>query len=116
MLTPCRGTEVWASYSDQFYAGKAAVTHRRLGKGSVTFVAADSDDGALEEAVLRRLYAEAGVEVENLPYGVIKEWRDGFYIALNYSSQTQYLDIPSDAEVLFGGAEIAPAGVTVWKR
>ena len=116
VLTPCRGTEVWASYSDQFYAGKAAVTHRRLGKGSVTFVAADSDDGALEEAVLRRLYAEAGVEVENLPYGVIKEWRDGFYIALNYSSQTQSLDRPSDAEVLLGGAEIAPAGVTVWKR
>ena len=82
----------------------------------MTFVAADSDDGALEEAVLRRLYAEAGVEVENLPYGVIKEWRDGFYIALNYSSQTQSLDIPSDAEVLLGGAEIAPAGVTVWKR
>ena len=51
-----------------------------------------------------------------MPYGVIKEWRDGFYIALNYSSQTQSLDIPSDAEVLLGGAEIAPAGVTVWKR
>jgi len=31
------GTEVWATYTSRFYSGKAAVVHRKLGKGTVTF-------------------------------------------------------------------------------
>lgn len=116
VLTPSDGTEVWAAYGDQFYAGKAAVTHRRLGKGSVTYIGTDTDDGKLEEAVLRKLYREAGVSVENLPEGIIKEWRDGFYVVMNYTSDTQNIDIPDNAEILIGGRSLGPAGVAIWKE
>ena len=115
VLTPAPSTEVWAGYADQFYKGSAAVTHRRLGKGTVTYIAADTDDAALEEDVLRRLYSEAGVKVENLPEGVIKEWRDGFSIVLNYRSDAVSIDIPADAEIILGGRELGPAGVVIWK-
>ena len=115
VLTPAPLTEVWAGYADQFYRGSAAVTHRKLGKGTVTYIAADTDNAALEEDVLRKLYSEAGVKVENLPDGVIKEWRDGFNIVLNYRSDAVSIDIPDDAEIILGGRELEPAGVAVWK-
>ena len=65
---------------------------------------------------MKRLYEEAGVAVEDLPYGVVKEWRDGFYIVLNYTSETQSVDIPENAEVIIGSSSLEPAGVVVWKE
>ena len=54
---------------------------------------------------------------ELLPYlSPKKEWRDGFYIALNYTSDIQEIVIPDEAEVLIGSARLEPAGVVVWKE
>lgn len=116
VLRPSTGTEVWATYADQFYKGAAAVTHRKLGKGSVTYIGVDTDDGNLEKAVMQRIYADAGATTEDLPYGVIKEWRDGFHIALNYTSDVQQIAVPTDAEILIGNARLEPAGVVIWKE
>ena len=116
VLTPAAGTDVWAVYADQFYKGAASVIHRRLGKGTVTYIGTDTDDGKLEREVVRRVYTEAGVPTEDLPYGVVKEWRDGFYIALNYTSDIQEIAIPDEAEILIGSARLEPAGVVVWKE
>jgi beta-galactosidase len=116
VLTPAAGTDVWAVYTDQFYKGAASVIHRKLGKGTVTYIGTDTDDGKLEKEVVRRVYTEAGVPTEDLPYGVVKEWRDGFYIALNYTSDIQEIVIPDEAEVLIGSARLEPAGVVVWKE
>ena len=116
VLTPDAGTDVWAVYADQFYKGAASVIHRRLGKGTATYIGTDTDDGKLEKEVVRRVYKEAGVPTEDLPYGVVKEWRDGFYIALNYTSDIQEIAIPDEAEILIGSARLEPAGVVVWKE
>lgn len=116
VLTPSAGTDVWAVYADQFYKGAASVIHRRLGKGTATYIGTDTDDGKLEKEVVRRVYKEAGVPTEDLPYGVVKEWRDGFYIALNYTSDIQEIAIPDEAEILIGSARLEPAGVVVWKE
>ena len=51
---PDAGTDVWAVYADQFYKGAASVIHRRLGKGTVTYIGTDTDDGKLEKEVVRR--------------------------------------------------------------
>lgn len=59
---------------------------------------------------------EAKVTVDDLPYGVVKEWRDGFYVALNYTSITQNIAIPSRAKILIGSRVLEPAGVVVWKE
>ena len=58
--------------------GSASVVHHKLGKGTVTYIGTDTDDGKLEKDVMRRVYEEAKVTVDDLPYGVVKEWRDGF--------------------------------------
>ena len=116
IITPAEGTEVWARHSDQFYKGSAAVLHRAVGKGSVTYVGIDSDDGRLEKAVLRKLYAGEGLDpVYDLPEGVLVEWRDGFFVGLNYTSDRQVLPVPDDAEVLVGEKTVPPAGVCIWK-
>ncbi|MDD4513984.1 beta-galactosidase [Massilibacteroides sp.] len=110
-----KGTDNWATYADQFYKNSASVTHRKLGKGTVTYIGADTDDGKLEKDVLRRVYTEAKVAVEEIPYGVVKEWRDGFYIALNYTSDVQQITLPANSEILIGSTSLEPAGVLVWK-
>jgi beta-galactosidase len=115
ILTPAVGTEIWASYADQFYQGKTAVLHKKTGKGSVTYIGVDTDDGKLEKAVLRKIYQQAGIDILSLPDGMTVEWRDGFYIGLNYSSEKQHLPLKNDAKILIGSPELTPAGVVVWK-
>ncbi len=116
ILEPNAGTEVWASYSDQYYAGKAAVTSRKSGKGTVTYVGPDTDDGALEKAVLARVYKQAGIAVENYPNGIIVEWRDGFWVGVNYSDKTYKVAVPLTGKILVGDTSLEPADVIVWKE
>lgn len=108
------GTETWASYSDQFYSGKAAVTFRKTGKGSVTYIGVETTDGKLEKEILKKVYSAAGIGVKELPEGVILNWRDGFWIAMNYSSVPVTLDVPEKAKILLGSKILKPCEVIVW--
>jgi beta-galactosidase len=110
------GTEVWASYTNQFYSGKAAVVHRKLGKGTVTFVGPDTDDGLLEKNVLARVYKEAGIATESYPDGLMIDWRDGFWVGVNYSGGTYNVPVPANAKILIGSKMLKPADVIVWKE
>jgi beta-galactosidase len=110
------GTEVWATYSNQFYAGKAAVVHRKLGKGTVTFVGPDTDNGLLEKNVLARVYKEAGTTCENYPEGVMIDWRDGFWVGVNYSGNAYNILVPANSKILIGTQLLNPADVVVWKE
>jgi beta-galactosidase len=110
------GTETWATYSNQFYAGKAAVVHRKSGKGTVTFVGPDTDEGLLEKEVLRRIYQEAGIPTENLPDGVMIDWRDGFWVGVNYSGKDYNVPLSPGAKLLIGKRNLKTADVVVWKE
>jgi len=90
------------------------VVHRKLGKGTVTYIGTDTDDGKLEKDVLKKAYEAVGVGVKELPEGVMVNWRDGFWVACNYSSSNVTLDIPANAKIIFGKKELTPAGVVVW--
>lgn len=116
IITPLNTAWNWASYSDQFYQGKSAVLHRKLGKGTVTYIGTDSDDGKLEKAVLAKVYKNAGVAALTLPDGVLVEYNDGFWFGLNYSSETQELPVPSTAKILIGQKTLKPAEVVIWKQ
>jgi beta-galactosidase len=116
VLVPNAGTDVWATYTNQYYAGKAAVISRKLGKGTVTYVGPDTDDGELEKAAIKKVYQLAGIAPANLPKGVILEWRDGFWVGVNYSAKTYHVNIPATAKVLIGTANLNPADVVVWKE
>lgn len=116
VLEPYAGTEVWASYTNQYYAGKAAVIHHKLGKGTVTYVGPDTDDGALEKSVLQKVYSLAHIGIQNYPQGIVIEWRDGFWVGVNYSDKPYNVSIPPNAKILIGGKVLKPADVVVWKE
>jgi len=115
ILKPKTGTSVLATFEGDFYAGKPAVITRKLGKGTVTYVGIDSNDGLLEKSLLTKLYAQFNIPVESYPYGVSVEYRDGLGIAVNYSDKTYILNLPGDAKIVLGRKELPTAGVTVWK-
>ena len=112
---PGAGAETLAVYADQFYAGQPAVVTRRLGRGTVTYIGADSVDGALERDVLRLVYGRAGAAPESHPPGVYVEWRDGFFVAVNYSSRPYAVPVAAGSRILVGANPLPPAGVLVWR-
>lgn len=116
LLTPDKTTEVLAVYDNQFYRGKAAVVTHKTGKGSVTYIGVDTDDSKLESDILREIYTGAGATTERYPPGVYVYWRDGFYVAVNYSSDNYEMKIPDQARILVGNKVLEPAGVLVWNE
>ncbi|GHT24138.1 hypothetical protein AGMMS4957_16670 [Bacteroidia bacterium] len=116
ILVPDKGTETWATYLGDFYEGRPAVTFRKLGKGTVTYVGVDSQTGQLEKSVLQKVYAQLNIPLLDLPAGLHIEYRDGFGIAVNYADKTCTLPISGNVKYLIGGKEIPTAGVSVWKN
>jgi len=114
ILNPKIGTEIWGTYSGDFYAGKTAVTFHRLGKGTVSYVGADSNSGDLELSMLKKVYNRLSINIENYPPGIIVEYRNGFGIALNYSDKPYGISVP-ESNILIGEKSIPTAGVLVWK-
>jgi len=115
ILNPYDNTQVLATYQNQFYKGKPGVITRKAGKGRVTFVGIDSEDGVFEADLLNYIYQSEGLTSWNLPKGISVYWRDGFYIAVNYTSSDYALPLPKSAEIISGNTILPPAGVTVWK-
>jgi beta-galactosidase len=116
ILSPHPGTEVLAIYADQFYKGKAAATNRKLGKGSVTYIGVTTNEGELEREIIRDIYKNASVAIEDLPKGVYIEWRDGLYIGVNYSGKTFNMPVPEGSEILIGSNPLKPANTIIWKE
>lgn len=114
LLEPDKNTETLAVYDNQFYKGKAAVVNRKIGKGTVTYIGVNTDDLKLEKEVLRKVYTGANASIENYPDGIYVYWRDGFYVAVNYSSDNYTINIPGTGKILIGEKELKPAGVLVW--
>jgi beta-galactosidase len=115
ILYPHQGTEVLATYNDQYYKGKPAATTRKLGQGTVTFIGVVSNDGEFERAIVRDVYKRAGVIIEDLPKGVYIEWRDGFVTAVNYSDKPYDLKISAKKEILLGENPLKSARALIFK-
>lgn len=114
VLEPLKGTEVVGTYADQYYAGNSAVVSRRAGKGSVTYIGADTDDGKMERYILKSVYAKTGLTIPDLPEGVMAEYRDGFGVAVNYGPVAQTFPLPEGSKIVIGEKIIKQAGVLVW--
>ena len=115
VLKPASGTETLAVYADQFYAGKPAVVTRGLGRGTVTYIGTDTIDGSLERDVVRLVYDRAGAGPASYPPGVYVEWRDGFFVAVNYSSRPFAVPTGPGARIVLGSNPLRPAGVLIWR-
>ena len=115
ILKPLEGTEVWGTFKGDYYEGSAAITHRKLGKGTVTYVGADSNDGKLERDILKKIYQDLKLDIKDYPEGVLVEYRDGFGIAVNYSPDIYNMPLEKGEKILVGDQEIKTGGVLVWK-
>lgn len=114
LITANHPENVLATYTNQFYEGKAAAVSNTMGKGTVTYIGVDTDDAQLEKELLKSVYQKANIPIENYPEGIYVQWRDGFWVAVNYSSNDYLLKIPEDSKFLLGSKTIIPGGVTVW--
>ncbi len=115
IIEPDSGTEVLAQYADQFYAGKAAAITHKLGQGTVTYIGVDTLDGELERALLHRVYQSAGANPADLAPNFLVDWRDGFWVATNFASQTEPIPAGANAQILVGQRNVEPGGATVWQ-
>ena len=115
ILEPAAGTTVVAAHADQFYAGQPAAVTRKLGKGTVTYIGVDSTTGGLEAQLIRDVFTRANVPAENLADGFMVDWRDGFWVATNFTDKNQRAPIPPTAKILIGSRDVPTAGVTVWQ-
>jgi beta-galactosidase len=115
-LEPMKGTQTLAEYADQFYQGTSAIVHRKLGKGTVTYIGVYTDTGELERQVLRKVFEENDARVLNLPDYVFTEWRDGYWITVNYSSEAATAPLHEDARIIIGQKVLQPGEVTVWQE
>lgn len=116
ILVPDEGTETWATYEGDFYEGSPAITFRKSGKGTVTYIGVDSRSGEMEKSVLKKLYARLNIPLLDLPEGLHIDYRDGFGIAVNYADRAHSLPVPENAEYIIGWKEIPVAGVSIWKE
>lgn len=108
-------TEVWATHADQFYVGKSCIVKNKIGKGSVYYIGVISTDKKLEKQILRRIYLENNANILDLPDYVFTEYRDGYWITVNYSSEKVNISIPVDTKIVIGERVVPPGGVVVWK-
>lgn len=115
ILAPASGTTSLAHHTDHYYAGEVASTTRRLGRGSVTYIGADSHHGTLEAQLVREAFARAGIATENFSEGFCVDFRDGLWIATNFTANPVIAPVPADAQILVGTHSVPIAGVTVWK-
>lgn len=116
ILDPAAGTTALASYTDQFYAGGVAAVTRPLGKGSVTYIGVDSADGTLEAQLIHGVYERAHVPVQDFAEGFCVDWRDGFWVATNFTENTQAAPVAADAKLLVGTRNVPTAGVAIWQE
>jgi len=114
LLDAQEGTEILAVYEDQFYAGKPAVVSQKTGKGTVTYIGVWTVDGSLEKQILRTVYLRAGAQILDLPDYAFVEWREGFWVGVNYTSGPVKLPVSEKANIILGSKEIKPGEVAVW--
>jgi beta-galactosidase len=115
ILEPRPGTDVLATYADQFYKASAAATVHPLGKGRVAYIGVDSLDGDLEADLLWKIYNAGGAKPAKLPINLMVDWRDGFWVASNFTDTDQNVPAPKGTKMLAGTAVIPPGGTAIWQ-
>lgn len=107
------GTEVLGKFTDQFYSGAAAVTHRRHGTGGVTYCGVDGEL-ALLEALTLAAAERAGLGITPVPRRTQLLRRDGAWVFVNYNDRPVEAPAPKAARFIVGQRKVTPAGVAVW--
>ena len=110
------GTIILATYPDQFYKNSAAITQKKSGKGTVTYIGLETDMFRLEKELLKQIYQKSsGNPIAELPTGLEVVYRDGLWFGLNFhTSESRTVEIPATAKILLGQKELKPCEVVIW--
>ena len=81
----------------------------------MTYIGVDTETGDLEAALLRKVYSAAGAAPAVLPSDFLVDWRDGFWVATNFTSTPQPIPAPPGTPLLVGTRDVPPGGVTIWQ-
>lgn len=124
ILTPVTA-ETTATYSGEYFAGKAAVTRNAHGKGVVYYIGTVLDEKA-SQVLMRRIARDAGIDCSlELPDGVEVAIRQSderrLIFVLNLSKEPKEVSIPlrNCVSALSGGSfsggnmKLAPGGVEI---
>ncbi len=111
--------DTWNSYAggavkDPYYAGSPALTHRKLGKGTISYCGVITDNRDLEIDFMNKVYQKVGAKPLSLPKYAFVEYRDGMFVMVNYTSETVQAPIPPNAKVVLGAANVLPGEVCIW--
>ncbi|HEX8322876.1 MAG TPA: beta-galactosidase, partial [Tepidisphaeraceae bacterium] len=107
------GTRVWAKYTNMFYSGAPAITHKRHGTGSVTYCGVFGKRD-LASAVIEKLCVAEAISVKPLPDRVRILRRGRFNIALNFNDKPVVLPTLPNTTFVLGSRQLEAAGVAVW--
>jgi beta-galactosidase len=61
------------------------------------------------------VYSAAGATPGNVAPDFVVDWRDGFWVATNFTSVARQIPAASSAEILVGARSVPPGGVAVWR-
>ncbi|GEM_PF-2334794 len=61
-----------------------------------------------------KFYQQNNTKIRDLPDYVFVEWSDGYWVAVNYSSEKYELPVATQ-NIIIAKTAIAPADVTIWK-
>ena len=110
IVTP-RGADVIGRYTDDYYAGEAAITVHDFGRGKALYLGTIGN-AALYDALARRLLELAGVPGSEHAAGVevSVRWQGEtkLFFALNHTDAEQTVALGEDVEILLSGADGAP--------
>jgi beta-galactosidase len=73
-------------------------------------------EAALFDVVIGRLADEAGLQLTPMPEGVRTRTRDGVTFAINFAPEHRAAPAPEGAVFLLGGTDLAPGGVSSWRK
>ncbi len=128
-LIHAEGAEVLATYGDDFYAGRPALTVNAVGEGEAYYIASRNSDAFLAD-FYGRLIATLGIAPildADLPAGVTVQKRtdgtDEFLFLMNFTGDEQTVNLGDAAlpdmltgETLSGDTLLPPYGLKVLRR
>ncbi len=105
-LLHTEGAQVEAVYTDDFYAGRPALTRNPLGQGEAWYVAARGERAFLND-IYAKLVVRAGVSLpEKQPAGVLvnRRVKNGktFLFVMNFSGAEQRVTLPAGTDMISG--------------
>lgn len=111
--------EAIASYTEDYYAGMAAITVSTTGEGEVYYVGTEPDESLMREFVFwlieRCCLSPLGCAPEGIELVRRRTDKFDFIFALNHTGEKQTLNVSEDWETLLGGVQMEPYGVSIFK-